>query len=85
MENISDQELFTSMMTVAGEEPEIGRQLTEILMLKREERGTLLDVLLHHTKLQLAPEELKRLFILFLNDDFARDVLHFLRSRHHPA
>ncbi len=77
---MKDQEIFLYLMSVAQEDREVHESLIEILSLQSEQRRSLLDVLLRHSKLQLAPPELQTIFTYFLDDLFAKEVLQYLRT-----
>jgi hypothetical protein len=76
---MNDQEIFQYLITIAGEDSEIHQRLVSILSLNKDERSPLLDLLLHHSKLQKAPQEFKNIFAYFLDDQFTQEVLHYLK------
>jgi hypothetical protein len=72
--------VFADLMDIALKNPDVKEQLVNILSLESNKRKTLLDVLLHHTALQIAPVELQTIFTRFLDDDFAQEVLQLLQE-----
>ena len=77
---MKDQEVFLYLMTIAGEDADVHDRITSILSLRADERKPLLDLLLHHSRLQQAPPELKNIFTYLLDDLFAQEVLQYLKT-----
>ena len=77
---IPEREVFADLIFIAQETPDVKDQLVKILSLESNQRKALLDLLLRHTALQIAPIELQAIFTRFLDDDFAQEVLQLLKA-----
>ena len=77
---IPEREVFADLMLIAQNIPDVKEQLIKILSTESNHRKALLDFLLRHTALQIAPVELQTIFTRLLDDDFAQEVLQLLKS-----
>ncbi|MFA6455660.1 MAG: hypothetical protein WCW40_02470 [Bacteroidota bacterium] len=78
--NFSDREVFEYLLRIALDNAEIKQQLIHILSSENVGRKEMLDVLLKHTKLQSAPDGMKKVFTYFQDDLFATEVLQYLQK-----
>ena len=67
-------------MRFTTDDQDVNQRLTQILSSEKVSRNELIEVFLKHTKLQGAPNGLRKVFICFQDDTFATEVLQYLKE-----